>query len=560
MGSCSSRTAVAADKEATLLMLGLDHSGKTTVIANLSGEPTAGATPSMGFSSTKLDLDGFQATFYDVGGATRLQNIWKNYYSETSGSIFVVDASAHSRLEEAKEVLAGIAEHEKMRGKPLLILANKQDSEEALSEDQVGHRLDLDQLLGGHRNLSLVVKCAALRHAGGDRADPAIRRGVKWLLKQIGQDYGRIRERVNADVAVQRAMEAQKRKERSERVRKIKEERERQQTLAGVVTDDEEELDGEQCHDNPFKPIKQAAVETEAREKASKARSKEIQERLSSIQDASCRESTGETTCAMPIETSDSRLVGEGVTSVDGREEGGDGESVLTSGLSTSTNSLTDVTAESQSSTESLHSVVQPSLTPHAIQDVHVHAPLTTSASQTQVGKRKRRSMLLARLKARSKTAPLLMLGDQTAHPSQDTPKAFTTTTTTTSPTTSTSTWTAAPLEAPADQPPPTISRGDHLVACPTSQSSPLLFSKDSNMLLSKDSNMLLSKDSNMQGLPEVPRTRVILPPLRMIKEPVGMVDKVLHTGEDIDVIPDESFLKLVNPPNLAMAVEPLSS
>ncbi len=69
----------------------------------------------------------------------------------------MVDASAHSRLEEAKEVLAGIAEHEKMRGKPLLILANKQDSEEALSEDQVGHRLDLDQLLGGHRNLSLVV-------------------------------------------------------------------------------------------------------------------------------------------------------------------------------------------------------------------------------------------------------------------------------------------------------------------------------------------------------------------------------------------------------------------
>ncbi len=51
-------------------------------IISLCPEPTAGATPSMGFSSTKLDLDGFQATFYDVGGATRLQNIWKNYYSE----------------------------------------------------------------------------------------------------------------------------------------------------------------------------------------------------------------------------------------------------------------------------------------------------------------------------------------------------------------------------------------------------------------------------------------------------------------------------------------------
>lgn len=80
-------------------MLGLDNSGKTTVLANLSegiimflcklttvfafySESTEGATPSVGFSSTKLDLDGFQVTFYDVGGGTRLRNIWKNYYSE----------------------------------------------------------------------------------------------------------------------------------------------------------------------------------------------------------------------------------------------------------------------------------------------------------------------------------------------------------------------------------------------------------------------------------------------------------------------------------------------
>lgn len=50
---------------------------------------------------------------------------------------------------------------------------------------------------------------------------------MKWLLGQIDRDFGRISDRVNADVAVQKAMEAQKRKERSERVRKIKEERER---------------------------------------------------------------------------------------------------------------------------------------------------------------------------------------------------------------------------------------------------------------------------------------------------------------------------------------------
>lgn len=86
MGSCGSKSSVVPNKEATLLMLGLDNSGKTTIVANLNGDLTEGTVPSVGFSSTKMDLEGFQATFYDVGGTTRLQNIWNNYYSEVKCS------------------------------------------------------------------------------------------------------------------------------------------------------------------------------------------------------------------------------------------------------------------------------------------------------------------------------------------------------------------------------------------------------------------------------------------------------------------------------------------
>ena len=70
----------------------------------------------------------------------------------------------------------------------------------------------------------------ALRSARGNKSDPAIKDGVRWLLNQIGKDYEQIRHRVNADVANQKAMEAEKRKERAERVRRIKEERERFKT------------------------------------------------------------------------------------------------------------------------------------------------------------------------------------------------------------------------------------------------------------------------------------------------------------------------------------------
>ena len=76
---------------------------------------------------------------------------------QSYGSIFVVDASDLSRFAEAKETLIGLTHHDKMKGKPLLILANKQDSEGAVDKDQVSNELDLDRILGEHRNLSLVV-------------------------------------------------------------------------------------------------------------------------------------------------------------------------------------------------------------------------------------------------------------------------------------------------------------------------------------------------------------------------------------------------------------------
>lgn len=69
----------------------------------------------------------------------------------------MVDASALDRLAEAKEALNGIVEHDKMRGKPLLIFANKQDYSGSIDEYQLSQQLDLNTILGEHRRLSRVV-------------------------------------------------------------------------------------------------------------------------------------------------------------------------------------------------------------------------------------------------------------------------------------------------------------------------------------------------------------------------------------------------------------------
>ena len=53
-------------------------------------ETTKDITPTIGFSSTKLNIDNTAVTFYDVGGGPRIRGIWKNYYSEVSQIIAIV--------------------------------------------------------------------------------------------------------------------------------------------------------------------------------------------------------------------------------------------------------------------------------------------------------------------------------------------------------------------------------------------------------------------------------------------------------------------------------------
>lgn len=71
-----------------------------------------------------------------------------------------MDAGSESRLPEAKEALNEVLEHERVKGKPLLILANKQDCDNAIHEGPLSEQLNLNALFGEHKNLSRVV-CTA---------------------------------------------------------------------------------------------------------------------------------------------------------------------------------------------------------------------------------------------------------------------------------------------------------------------------------------------------------------------------------------------------------------
>ena len=78
--------------------------------------------PTIGFSSVDFRFDKYNVKLFDLGGGKKIRGIWKNYFSEVYGVIYVIDSSEPERIEECASVLQGLVEHPKVAGKPLLVL------------------------------------------------------------------------------------------------------------------------------------------------------------------------------------------------------------------------------------------------------------------------------------------------------------------------------------------------------------------------------------------------------------------------------------------------------
>ncbi|NXA52213.1 AR13B protein, partial [Nothocercus julius] len=238
--------------------------------------------PTVGFSKIDLKQGRFEVTIFDLGGGKRIRNIWKNYYAESYGVIFVVDSSDIARMEETKQAMIEVLNSPKISGKPMLVLANKQDREGALSEADVIESLSLEKLVNEHKCLCQIEPCSAVMGCG-KKIDKSIKKGLYWLLHIIAKDFDALHERIQRDTREQKAFEEQKKQERAERVRKIREERYSfcnfscfpllhhhkildsfltMEKEEGRNTADEEDFGPGNC-ENPFQPIATVISENE---------------------------------------------------------------------------------------------------------------------------------------------------------------------------------------------------------------------------------------------------------------------------------------------------------
>ncbi|XP_057453641.1 ADP-ribosylation factor-like protein 2 isoform X2 [Lotus japonicus] len=119
------------EKEMRILMVGLDNSGKTTIVLKINGEDTSVISPTLGFNINTISYQ-----------TISLRSYWRNYFEQTDGLVWVVDSSDLRRLDDCKMELDNLLKEERLSGSSLLILANKQDIRGALTPDEIAKALN----------------------------------------------------------------------------------------------------------------------------------------------------------------------------------------------------------------------------------------------------------------------------------------------------------------------------------------------------------------------------------------------------------------------------------
>ncbi|TKS70277.1 High affinity choline transporter 1 Hemicholinium-3-sensitive choline transporter [Collichthys lucidus] len=137
-------------KEVNVLCLGLDNSGKTTIINHLkpTNAQAQDIVPTIGFSIEKFKTSSLSFTVFDMSGQGRYRNLWEHYYKEGQAIIFVIDSADKLRMVVAKEELDTLLNHPdiKHRRIPILFFANKMDVRDSLSSVKVSQLLCLENI------------------------------------------------------------------------------------------------------------------------------------------------------------------------------------------------------------------------------------------------------------------------------------------------------------------------------------------------------------------------------------------------------------------------------
>ncbi|GAB5367161.1 hypothetical protein AAMO2058_001205800 [Amorphochlora amoebiformis] len=133
-------------REATVVLLGLDNAGKTSLQHKLTTGQSHSFVPTQKPHQQEFTVGNVTLKAWDLGGHKAVRKLWKTYYRTADGIVFVVDAADRKRMGEARKVLRYLLREEALKSTPMAILGNKSDLKDAVGMDELRDGLGLPKL------------------------------------------------------------------------------------------------------------------------------------------------------------------------------------------------------------------------------------------------------------------------------------------------------------------------------------------------------------------------------------------------------------------------------
>merc|ERR1711937_425901 len=89
-------------KEMRILMVGLDAAGKTTILYKLKLGEVVNTIPTIGFNVETVEYKNISFNVWDIVGQDKIRKLWRYYYTNPQGLIFVIDSNDRDRIEDAR--------------------------------------------------------------------------------------------------------------------------------------------------------------------------------------------------------------------------------------------------------------------------------------------------------------------------------------------------------------------------------------------------------------------------------------------------------------------------
>ncbi|TYK12862.1 ADP-ribosylation factor 1 [Cucumis melo var. makuwa] len=164
-----------AKKEMRILMVGLDAAGKTTILYKLKLGEIVTTIPTIGFNVETVEYKNVSFTVWDVGGQDKIRPLWRHYFQNTQGLIFVVDSNDKERISEARDELHRMLSEHELVDATVLVFANKQDLPNAMTVAEITDKLGLHSLR--NRRWYIQATCAT--------SGQGLYEGLDWLSSNI---------------------------------------------------------------------------------------------------------------------------------------------------------------------------------------------------------------------------------------------------------------------------------------------------------------------------------------------------------------------------------------